>query len=80
MKETEVTVGKKGDKNTVASEMKKKKKFQNREQSIVSNVSEKLRWGLENISGIWKLNLAKAVNWALKAVLHAGHIGVWGAI
>lgn len=52
MKETEVTVGKKGDKNTVASEMKKKKKFQNREQSIVSNVSEKLRWGLENISGI----------------------------
>lgn len=26
MKETEVTVGKKGDKNTVASEMQKKKK------------------------------------------------------
>lgn len=54
MKETEVTVGEKGDKNTVASEMpkKKEKEFHNREQSIVSNVSEKLRWGLENISRI----------------------------
>ena len=49
--EWEATVGEKGDQNTVTMGMPKTK-FKNREQSIVLNVSEKLRSRLKNISGI----------------------------
>lgn len=59
-------------------------KNRNREQSIASNVSAKLRWRLkifldEKIEEML-LKFARAVNRAWKATLHAGHIGVGGAI
>ena len=74
-----VTVGEKGDQNTVVLRMLKKVSKQGAVNCIkclrkVKMETEKYFWDL-NIKKML-LNLARAVNRALKAVSHGGHIGV----
>lgn len=80
----EVTVGEKGNQNTVTSRVPKKEVSK---QGAVSCIKclRKVKMGTEKYSWDLKikkmlLKFARAVNRAWKAVLRAGHIGVWGAI